>query len=282
MTPEQTRIFQSGSTTFYQSTRFFPRAIREKVFCLYAFVRVVDNFVDVIPQQTQAFYAFRDQWLVTRRTGYSKNLIMRDFLALEQSCHFPPEWIDAFFASMERDITTRTYQTAHELDGYTFGAAQVIGLCMAKIMGLPFNALDAAKDLGRAFQHINFIRDIAEDLSLGRTYLPQDHIAAFGLPSLQLSDTSKNPRAFTEFMHAELNTFHRYLAEARTGFGYLPRPVRIAIATAADMYEWTAAVIAKDPFVIYKKKVKPSKYRIALTGLKNTLWLPTPRLTKAV
>ena len=31
-----------------------------------------------------------------------------------------------------------------------------------------------ARDLGRAFQMTNFIRDISEDLDLGRQYIPEE------------------------------------------------------------------------------------------------------------
>jgi len=269
MTPEQTRIFRSGSTTFYNSTRFFPRPIREKVFRLYALVRVVDNFVDSVPQQGAAFLAFRDQFYVDRITGYSKNLIIRDFVTLEKECGFNEEWANAFFDSMQMDLTQKTYATERELDKYTFGAAQVIGLFMAKIMSLPFEAMDSAKDLGRAFQQINFVRDIAEDLTFGRTYIAQSDLELYGLKTLDLTETIKNPRAFYDLVHHELGLFETYLEHAKAGFRYLPRSVRVAVMTASDMYEWTAAQISKDPFVIYKTKVKPPKSLVRWSGLKN-------------
>ena len=38
-----------------------------------------------------------------------------------------------------------------------------------------------ARDLGIAFQLTNIIRDVGEDATRGRIYLPQDELARFGV-----------------------------------------------------------------------------------------------------
>ncbi len=52
---------------------------------------------------------------------------------------------------------------------------------MARIMRLPDEALPSAAMLGRAFQYVNFVRDLQEDLDLGRRYLPRVDVEAAGL-----------------------------------------------------------------------------------------------------
>jgi phytoene synthase len=37
------------------------------------------------------------------------------------------------------------------------------------------------------------------------------------------------------------------------------------------MYNWTANQISKNPFIVYKRKVKPSKRRIVAQVIANTL-----------
>ncbi|MFP4301728.1 MAG: squalene/phytoene synthase family protein, partial [Spirochaetaceae bacterium] len=51
--------FKSGSKTYFNSSVFFPRDVREDVFVLYGFVRVADNYVDQVPQDAEGFYEFR-------------------------------------------------------------------------------------------------------------------------------------------------------------------------------------------------------------------------------
>ena len=52
--------FRNGSTTYFNSSRFFPETVRRDVFALYGFVRVADNFVDSVPQDADGFYEFVD------------------------------------------------------------------------------------------------------------------------------------------------------------------------------------------------------------------------------
>ena len=54
-----------------------------------------------------------------------------------------------------------------ELIDYMYGSAEVVGLMMARIMGINREADFCARMLGRAMQYINFIRDIDEDGKLG-------------------------------------------------------------------------------------------------------------------
>ncbi|NBK22424.1 MAG: phytoene/squalene synthase family protein, partial [Spirochaetia bacterium] len=55
-------IFRNGSKTYYFSSRFFPKAVREDVYTLYGFVRIADNLVDEYPVVPERFYAFREAY----------------------------------------------------------------------------------------------------------------------------------------------------------------------------------------------------------------------------
>ena len=57
--------------------------------------------------------------------------------------------------------------------------------------------------------------------------------------------------------------------KAEAGFEYIPKRMRVAVITASDMYAWTAMRIYNDPFVVYSAQIKPTKYRVLLSGLKN-------------
>lgn len=43
---EEQKIFKEGSRTYYYSSQFFPKTIRNNVFKLYSFVRVADDYID--------------------------------------------------------------------------------------------------------------------------------------------------------------------------------------------------------------------------------------------
>lgn len=262
------RIFKSGSRTYFYSSVFFPARIREDVFALYSFVRKADNFVDEIPQQPQAFYAFRESYARALQGAASSDIVIDSFVALVRRKSFDPQWIEAFLNAMAMDLTKQVYDTLDETLAYMYGSAEVIGLMMARILDLHPDSYAYARGLGRSMQYINFIRDIDEDLSLGRTYLPLAHS---GLQALDHDHAWQNRPAFERFVRRQISLYREWQQEAERGFAYIPRRYLIPIQTASDMYKWTATTIFKDPLIIFRRKVKPTVPRILGTVLKNSL-----------
>ena len=164
--------FKKGSNTYFNSSIFFPKEIREDVFILYAFVRKADNFVDAIPQQSKEFYAFKELYKKALKGQKTDDVIIDSFVDLMKRKSFNQVWTESFFNSMELDLKKSKYRSMDELLEYIYGSAEVIGIMMAHIMGLNPKSHFYARMLGRAMQFINFIRDIKEDNELGRIYLP--------------------------------------------------------------------------------------------------------------
>jgi 15-cis-phytoene synthase len=273
----QARVFKAGSTTYFNSSLFFPPAMRTEVFALYGFVRVADNYVDAVPQDAAGFARFTAQYCAALAGTPAGDPIIDDFVALVRKLEFDPAWTDAFLASMAADLTKRIYRTEAETLEYIYGSAEVIGLFMARIMRLPEEAHHAARMLGRAMQFINFIRDAAEDTGLGRRYLPLERdgqVLLEGVPADWLPDLGwarARPAQWAAFIQAHLARYAAWQAEAEAGYRFLPRRPRIAVRTAGDMYNWTARQIAADPLVVFARKVKPGKWRILLQALWNGL-----------
>ncbi len=252
--------FRKGSRTYFNCAVFFPETVRRDVFFLYGFVRTADDFVDATPQDAEGFRSFRRRYEAARAdAGLAGDPIIDSFLDVARRRGFEENWADAFLDAMEADLTRSRYETLDELLGYMHGSAEVIGFFMAAIMGLPPEARQAAAALGRSMQYINFIRDIQEDNALGRTYLP---LAGSGLADLKEETARAQPEAFAAFIRAQVLLYRQWQAQARAGFGWIPWRSRVAVMTADRMYDWTAAVIYRDPFVVYRRKVKPSRHRI--------------------
>ncbi|MGP6220825.1 phytoene/squalene synthase family protein [Caldiplasma sukawensis] len=272
------RIFRKGSKTYYNSSKLFPASIREEVSTLYAFVRVADDLVDAVPQKVKEFMNFRKS-IEDELTGKdSKNPIIKNMVKLAKDKKFEITWIIKFLDSMEMDIYKKKYDTINETIDYMYGSAEVIGLMMSKIMGLDFRAFPSARMLGRTMQYINFIRDILEDISLGRQYIPTNDLNEFGLENLTVEEINKKRENFIELMKFQISRYEEWDRYAREGFKYIPSRLLIPIKTATDMYLWTARKIEKDPMVVLERKVKPSKLRIMMTGMMNTFYCPLYRI----
>lgn len=262
-------IFRQGSTTYFYSSLFFPTKIRKNVFILYAFVRQADNYVDQIPQNKKGFYHFKNQFNQAWNGKETGNIVIDSFVVLAKEKHFEKKWIDAFLDSMEMDLTKRIYQTMDETLQYIYGSAEVIGLFMARILGLVDRSFESAKYLGRSMQYINFIRDISEDNKLGRLYFPQTELAKYGLERLNSDYAKSHPDQFTSFMKAQITRYCGWQELAEHGYDFIPRRYLIPIKTASEMYKWTAHQIAHDPFIVYRWKVKPMISQIIAETFKS-------------
>ena len=269
-------IFRKGSTTYYYSTKLFPAKIRREVTQLYNFVRVADDYVDSVPQDTEGFMDFKKEYYRVLSGKTSDNKVITDFVELSQKRKFDNKWVDAFLLSMEMDTRKSTYRNLDELNTYLYGSAEVIGLMMNRVMNVNENANDSARYLGKAMQFINFIRDIDEDLDLKRTYFPVEDLDSFGLSGLTRGEARRKPKQFKAFVRSQIQLYFRWQKRAELGFKFIPKNMRIAVKTASDMYLWTAKEIYKNPFIVYDLKIKPSWTKVLLHGLRNTFQAYNP------
>jgi 15-cis-phytoene synthase len=251
-------IFKQGSTTYYYASLFFSGEVKKDVFKLYAFVRTVDNLIDCPTPQPEELKRIEKLISQAWQEQTSGNKIVDGFVEMARRRNFEYFWIKGFFTAMKQDEHKRNYQTMAELEKYIYGSAEVVGLMMARILGLPKAADEYARWQGKAMQFVNFIRDVHEDEGLGRIYLPQKDIQeARGLNA--------------ELLRREIRKYREMQAEAEKGYRFIPKRYLVPIKTAADMYNWTANVIDKNPEIVWQKKVKPQWYRVVFQGFYN--WL---------
>jgi len=269
-------IFRNGSTTYYYSTKLFPVSIRKEVTQLYNFVRIADDYVDSVPQDTEGFFQFKEEYYSAVSGKKTENKVIADFVNLSERRQFKHEWVDAFLKSMEMDTEKSNYKNLEELNTYLYGSAEVIGLMMNRVMGLDERADESAQYLGKAMQFINFIRDIDEDLDLKRTYFPTEDLKAFGLSGLTRGEARRKPEQFNAFVRSQIRIYFQWQKRAELGFPFIPKNMRIAVQTASDMYMWTAKEIYKNPFIVYDLKIKPTWSKVIFNGLKNMINVYNP------
>ena len=264
-------IFQQGSKTMFYSSFFFPKKIRNDVFVLYGFVRTVDDLVDTLPQDRVGFYKFKQKYEQSQQGISTGDVVIDSFAELAERRNFDPKWTEAFLDSMEMDLTKKTYDTINETLEYVYGAAEVMGLYMVNILGMNKNAYIFSRYLGRALQCINAIRDIAEDLEFGRSYIPRSDLEQYGLESLDYHYTKQHPQRFSEFIKGQISRYCHWQELGEKGYRFVPKRYLICVKTVSDMYNWTAEQILKNPFVVYEWKVKPLISKILTRVLINII-----------
>jgi Phytoene/squalene synthetase len=187
-------ITKEYSTSFSIATSLLGKEERRAIFAIYGFVRLADEIVDSFHGYDKAFLLgkLKDDLYYALETGISTNPILAAFADTVNHYSIQREYIESFLKSMENDITKCAYSNLEDFEGYIYGSANVIGLmCLQIFCHKQENLFESlrtpAEKLGSAFQKVNFLRDINQDmLLLGRSYF------FFELDGNELSQQTKS------------------------------------------------------------------------------------------
>jgi phytoene synthase len=248
-------IFRGHSRTYYYSSQFFPAERRRHVYVLYAFFRTPDEYVDnPVADPATEMARFRAEHDAAWETGCSDNPVLRAFLGTARLHGIPKAWADAFLDAMAMDLTVSRYETYEELRRYVYGSAEVVGLMMARVLGVPADGLPAARELGLAMQLTNFYRDIGEDWERGRIYVPREDLERFGIAERDWH-ARVDPVRFGALMRFQAARNLRQYRAAHLGFPYIPRQSRLAVALSSIGYQRTLHCVMRDPMMVWRRRV---------------------------
>ena len=172
------------------------------------------------------------------------NPVDRALAGLLEDTSIPPRLLEGLLEGMEWDVRGRRYVTFEDLEGYAERVAGTVGAMMTLIiLRCSANAgsshdlmLARARDLGVAMQLTNIARDVGEDASAGRLYLPLDWLRAAGIdPEAFLVTPSFTP-ALGGVVDRLLEQADALYERAASGIGALPAECRPAIHAARLMY----------------------------------------------
>ena len=172
-------VTNTYSTSFSLGIKLFAPSIRPAIYAIYGFVRYADEIVDSFNDypQDELFHEFVNEYNKSLDRKISLNPIINSFQEVVHKYDLFEYALD-FLKRMEADLHVKDYKTKEDYENYIYGSADVIGLMCLRVFvnndNDKFNALKAsAKYLGSAFQKVNFLRDIKDDIEqLGRSYFP--------------------------------------------------------------------------------------------------------------
>jgi len=263
------RLNSLHGKTYYLATLLLPAAKRPFVHALYGFARYADEIVDdlastlSVQEKADALRNWSTEVLRGLETGKSSDLVGRALIDTVQRFDIPHQHFIDFLHSMEMDLTVTEYQTFDDLYEYVYGSAAVIGLQMVPILGGDIvNSLDAAKDLGVAFQLANFIRDVGEDLDRGRIYLPLQELAEHGVTRQMLEARRLTPEIISA-LKFQIARVRRLQKDAEPGIALLDKTSQPCIRAASELYCGIVDEVEKIGYDIFNKRAKTSSARRA-------------------
>lgn len=224
---------------FYFSIRFLPPEKRRAIWAIYAVCRYSDDLVDRAPAgATHADLLARIDWWESKLRALETNLpIVRAFADARARFAIPTEPLWDLLAGMRMDLTHARYATWEELRRYCYCVASTIGLLCTPVLGYDGapETLEYAANLGVAMQLTNILRDIGTDAAVGRIYLPQDEIAAFGYDEEKIA-AGVVDSAFRRLMAFQIARARALYRESTPGIARLHRNGRLPVQAAATLY----------------------------------------------
>src|SRR5271167_1022520 len=258
--------------TFFLATRLLAPAQRPAVHALYGFARLADDILDDLDPpldeaaKTTMLQRFSDRFF---ENGAKDDDEMDDDemgLVLAAVRHTATIYgIDAqlfsdFLTSMRMDLTITDYPDRASLNTYMHGSAEAIGLELLPVLGtvVPRNeAAPYAAALGKAFQLTNFRRDVDEDLTRERVYLPADELAAFDVDRDLLTwchvnrRTDPRVRSALAAQHHVTRGIYRFAGDGVQMLAPWSRP---CVATALTLYSEILDRIEASDFAVFNQR----------------------------
>lgn len=167
------------STSFSKGISLLHRSIQPKIYAIYGFVRLADEIVDSFDgyNQKKLLNKLEKDYLQSLEEKISINPVLNAFqeVVIEYNLN---DLVFDFLKSMKMDLSEKNYTESEMYKKYIHGSAEVVGLMCLKVFvnnnKHKFEELKPyAIKLGSAFQKVNFLRDIHDDMNrLGRIYFP--------------------------------------------------------------------------------------------------------------
>ena len=265
------RLNNLHGKTYFLATRLLPPAKRPFVHALYGFARYADEIVDDLAstlsedEKAKSLKSWGDEVLANIKSGKSHDHIGAALVDTVNRFSIPISYFEAFLNSMTMDLTVTEYHTYEDLYEYDYGSAAVIGLEMVPILGTVskqsmIEANMAAEKLGTAFQLANFIRDVGEDLTRGRVYLPVTELQSHGVTREMLEERIVTPQ-IKNALREQIQRVRRLQAEAKIGINLLSAESRACIEAASELYCGIVDEVEKIEYQIFDKRAKTSNWR---------------------
>ncbi|MGH9775481.1 MAG: phytoene/squalene synthase family protein [Candidatus Acidiferrales bacterium] len=208
------KVARSAAKNFYYGFRLLPREKHDALCALYAFMRGADDISDSpgdLEEKRRRLAKRRAEMDRALAGDFSADPVWPAFRHSVERFGIPPRYFHDLISGTEMDLTVETYETFERLREYCYRVAGTVGLCCVHVFGFSDPCVpELAESLGIAFQLTNILRDIPRDLELGRTYIPGEDLARFGLSSLaRTAECRSKFRALMEFEADRAWDFYR-------------------------------------------------------------------------
>ncbi len=243
---------------FYWGFISLPREQRNAIYALYDFARQVDDEADAAantPDLPGRLRRHRERLAKCVRGEYGDDPVMQVLSVAVARFAIPERELQMLVDGCEMDGTKTRYETWDELRTYCNLVASVVGRMCVRIFGFEDDAaLERADELGIALQLTNILRDVREDVGLGRVYLPQEDLRRFGVseevlrrPEVRANGEPRRVDGWEALIDFESLRAREYFTQGYKVLDYIERRPAACVRTMAGIYERILEKIERDP-----------------------------------
>lgn len=286
-------VAKSRAKNFYYSFLVLPAERRRAMCAVYAFMRYCDDIVD--EEAGEAGTADRQSRLMACReildSAYGEDGacdgdgayggtpagdggtpagdgetpadsgMLPAFIDTVRRFDIPRAYFDAIIDGAEMDLIVTRYATFEDLYQYCYRVASAVGLVCIRIFGYEGEEAERyAESCGIAFQLTNILRDIREDAGMGRVYLPQEDLDAFGYPEENLRDGLFND-PFRRLMGFQVERARSYYDAALPLLPLVQPSSRACLATMIGIYRACLEEIPRRQYDVYSQRIGLSPWK---------------------
>lgn len=249
---------------------------------VYGFCRIIDDIVDEDHEGRDPAQDL-DRWREEIEACY-QGIPTTDFgerlLETIEEFDLPKEPFLDLIDGMEMDLQWSSYETFADLREYCYRVASAVGLLCIEIFGYEsLTAREYAVNLGLALQLTNILRDLREDVSRGRIYIPIEDLERFGYSRDDLSRGVYNT-PFVDLMKFQCSRARSYFERAAAVLPEEDRSSLFAAEIMGAIYRELLELIVDAHYNVYRTRLSvPKKTRLKIafklwTSAKLKEWLP--------
>lgn len=264
------QITAKYSKTFYLGTLLMPKHKREAIWAIYVWCRRTDELVDG-PEAGQTTLETLEVWEHNLESIFAGHpLADPDVALVDAIARFREIDIAPFrdmIAGQRMDLYRSRYETFDELYLYCYRVAGTVGLMSSSVLGvekqdsqtpwttneLNYIPKEEALALGIANQLTNILRDVGEDISRGRIYLPLEDLELFNYTEEDLYNHVIDER-WRALMSFEIDRARQYYQQAERGIRALSRDSRWPVWSALMLYQGILDVIEANGYDVFNKR----------------------------
>ena len=251
-------VARRRARNFYYAFVLLPRAKRDAMCAIYAFMRYCDDLSDEPGASRGPIERWREALGDALEGRFDGHPLWPAFHDTVARYRIPHRYFHDMIDGVASDLAPRRFETFDQLYAYCYRVASVVGLTTIHIFGFDSpGALPLAEKCGVAFQLTNILRDIREDSENGRVYLPREDLLRCGVTEEDLLAGMRD-RNFLELMRFEAARARHYYDEAMPLVGLVDARSRPSLRALIGIYSHLLQRIEDHNYDVFSRRVRLS------------------------